>query len=171
MWYSSFFLAISWSYLHVLSHTFSKRLKLLWGEIACQKRFDRFLQITAKSQDCPFFTVFQTIKTSSQDISITLLQVSLKLHEHRGRYWMKKLPWTILEEQFPVPRYTTASKIGNSVFPLLRQLWCSCNPDHNKVSSLSNKIVVTTFPNPCLWRRSLCSNLGGIDPKNCIEPP
>ena len=35
----SFFLAIGWSYLHGLSHTFLKRLKLLWGEIACQMRF------------------------------------------------------------------------------------------------------------------------------------
>ena len=34
-----FFLAIGWSYLNDLSHTFLKRLKLLWGEIACQKRF------------------------------------------------------------------------------------------------------------------------------------
>ena len=23
--------------------------------------------------------------------------------------------------------------------------------------------MVSIFPNPCLWRRSLCSNLGGID--------
>ena len=35
----SFLLAIGWSYLHGLSHTFLKRLKLLWGEIACQMRF------------------------------------------------------------------------------------------------------------------------------------
>ena len=36
----SFFLAIGQSYLHDLSsHTFLKSLKLLWGEIACQKRF------------------------------------------------------------------------------------------------------------------------------------
>ena len=35
----SFFLAIGWSYLHGLSHTFLKRLKLPWGEIACQKSF------------------------------------------------------------------------------------------------------------------------------------
>ena len=35
----SFVLAIGWSYLHGLSHTFLKRLKLLWGEIACQKSF------------------------------------------------------------------------------------------------------------------------------------
>ena len=34
-----FFLAIGWSYLHDLSHTFLKRLKLLRGEIACQKSF------------------------------------------------------------------------------------------------------------------------------------
>ena len=78
-----------------------------------------FLQITAKQQYCPFFTVFLTIKTLSQNISITLLQISLKLHEHRGGYWRKKLPKTILEEQFPVPRNTAASKIGNNLISLL----------------------------------------------------
>ena len=96
-----------------------------------------FVQITAKHQGCPFLTVFLAIKTSSHNISITLLQISLKLDEHRGRYWRKKLPWTILEEQFPVPRYIAASKIGNSVISLLWQLRCRCNPDHNKFSSLS----------------------------------
>ena len=123
------------------------------------------LQITAKQQYCPFFTVFLAIKPSSQNISITLLQISLKLHDHRGRYWRKKLPWTILEEQLPVPRYTAASKIGNSVISLLWQLRCRCNPDHNKFSSLFNTTVVAIFPKLCLWRRSLCSNLGGIDPE------
>ena len=114
-------------------------------------------------QDCPFFTVFLTIKTSSQNISLTLLQISLKLRKHRGGYWRKKLP--ILEEQFPVPRNTAASKIGNGVISLLWQLRCHHNPDHNKFSSLSNTIVVAFFPDLCLWRRSLCSNLGGIDPE------
>ena len=109
--------------------------------------------------------LFQTIKTSSQNISITLLQISLKLHEHRGRYWRKKFPWTIVEEQFPVTRYTDAKKIGNSVISLLRQLRYRCNPDHNKFSSLSNTTVVTIFTNLCLWRRSLYPNLGGIDPE------
>ena len=52
----------------------------------------RFLQITAAHQDCPFFTVFPTIKTLSQNISITLLQILRILHEHRGGYWRKKLP-------------------------------------------------------------------------------
>ena len=109
--------------------------------------------------------MFLTIKTLSQNISITLLQISLKLHEQRGCYWRKKLPWMIFEEQFPVPRYTAASKIGNSVISLLWQLRCRCNLDHNKFSSLSNTTVVATFPKLCFWRRRLCSNLGGIDPE------
>ena len=46
----------------------------------------RFLQITAKHQGCPFLTVFLAIKTSSQNISITLSQISLELDKHRGRY-------------------------------------------------------------------------------------
>ena len=71
----------------------------------------------------------------------------------------------IFEEQFPVPTYTAASKIGNSVISLLRQLRCRCKPDHNKFSSLSNTTVVAIFPKLCLWRRSLCSNLGGIGPE------
>ena len=125
----------------------------------------RFLQITAKHQDCPFLTVLLAIKTSSQNISITLLQISLKLHEHRGCYWRKKLPWMIFEEQFPVPRYIAASKIGNSVISLLWQVRCRCNPDHNKFSSLSKTTVVAIFSNLCLWRRRLWSNLGGPDPE------
>ena len=47
-----------------------------------------FLQITAKQQYCPFFTVFLTIKTSSQNISITLLQISLKLHVAKCRRFL-----------------------------------------------------------------------------------
>ena len=132
----------------------------------CMSKAFHFLQLTAKQQYCPFFTVFLTIKTSSPNISITLLQISLKLHEHnRGSCWRKKLPWTISEEQFSVPRYTAASKIGNSVISLLWQLRCPCNHDHNKFSSLSNTTVVAIFPKLCLLRRSLCSNLGGIDPE------
>ena len=40
-----------------------------------------------------------------------------------------------------------------------------CIPDHNKFSSLSNVTVVLIFPNLCLWRRSLRSNVAGIDPE------
>ena len=131
----------------------------------CMSKALRFLQITAEHQDCPFFTVFLTTKSLSQNISITLLQISLKLHEHRVCCWRKKLPWVIFEEQFPLPRYTAASKVGNSVSSLLWQLWCHCNPDHNKFSSSSNTAVVAIFPKLCLWRHSLCSNLGGIGPE------
>ena len=85
---------------------------------------------------------------------------------HRGDYWRKMLPWTILEEQFPV-RNVAASIIGNGVIWLLWQLRCYCNPDHNKFSSLSNTTVVAIFPNVSLWCRSLCfkKNFTGIDPE------
>ena len=76
--------------IHDLSHTFFKRN---YYEVKLHVKLAlRFLQITAKHQDCPFFTVFLTIKTSSQNISITLLQISLQLHEHRGSYCWKKVP-------------------------------------------------------------------------------
>ena len=39
----------------------------------------RFLQLMAKHQGCPFFTIFLTMKTSSQNILITFLQIPLKL--------------------------------------------------------------------------------------------
>ena len=52
----------------------------------------------------------------------------------------------------------------------LWKLRCHYNPGHNIFSSLSNQdrcktTVLATFPNLCLWRRSLCSNLEGIDPE------
>ena len=79
---------------------------------------------------------------------MTLLKISLKSHEHRGCYWRKKLPWTILEKQFPVPRNTAARKIGNGLIPLLWQLRCYWNPYHNKFSSSSSTTVITpgNFP-------------------------
>ena len=145
-----------WSFTHVFKKI---ETTMRWN---CMSKALRLVQITVEHQDCPFFTVFLTIKTSSQNISITLLQISLKLHEHRGCYWRKKLPWIILEEQFSVPRNTSVSKIGNSVISLLWQLRCHCNPDHKRFSSLSNTTVGAIFPKLCLWRRSLRSNLGGI---------
>ena len=148
-----------WSFTHVFEKI---ETTMRWN---CISKALRLVQITVEHQDCQFFTVFLTKKTSSQNISITLLQISLKLHEHRGCYWRKKLPWMIFEEQFPVPRYTAASKIGNSVISLLWQLRCHCNPDHYKFSSLSNTTVMAIFPNLCLWRRGLCSNLVGTDPE------
>ena len=52
----------------------------------------RFLQVTAEHQDCPFFTVFLTIKTLSQNIAITLLQIPLKFHEKSlsERFWKNR---------------------------------------------------------------------------------
>ena len=129
-----------WSFTHVFKKI---ETTMRWN---CMSKALHFLQITAKQQYCPFFTVFLTIKTSSQNISITLLQISLKLQEDRGGYCRKKLPRTILKEQFPAPRNTAAGRIGNGIISLLWQLPCHCNPDHNKFSSLSNTIVVAIFP-------------------------
>ena len=74
-----------WSFTHVLKKI---ETTVRWN---CMSKALRFLQITAKHQDCPFFTVFLTIKNFIPKYSIKLLQISLKLHEHRGRYWRKKL--------------------------------------------------------------------------------
>ena len=43
----------------------------------------RFQQIKPKHQDLPIFTAFLTIKNLSQNISITLLQIAIKIQEHR----------------------------------------------------------------------------------------
>ena len=140
-----FFLAIGRSYLRDLSHTFWKRLSI--------------------------FTVLLTIKTSSQNISITLSQIPLKLHEHRGGCWRKTLTWTILQEQFAVRRNTAASKIDNGVISLLWQLRCHCNPDRNKFSSLSNASVVAIFPNICQWDVVYAQAWEVLTLKKSIEPP
>ena len=75
----------------------------------------RFLQITIEHQDCPLLSELLTIKTSSRNISITLLtdfaytaRITRPLSEEKA-----PVSW------FPVPRNTAASKIGNSVILLL----------------------------------------------------
>ena len=139
----------------------------------CMSKALRFLQITAEHRHCLFFTVFLTTKSLSQNILITLLQISRKLHEHRGGYWRKKLPWMILEEQFPVPIHTAVSKIVNSVTSLLWQLRFHCNPDHNNFSSLPSTTVVAIFSKLCLWWRYVvyAQTWEVLALENCIEPP
>ena len=130
----------------------------------CMSKALRFLQITAKHQDFPFLTVFLTIITSSQNISIKLLQILLKLHGHWGDRSGEK---SSCERFCKVPSAENYcwSKIGlNGVISLL-WLRCHCNTDHDKFSS-----VVAIFLNVCLWRSNLHSNLV-LTLKNCIEPP
>ena len=122
----------------------------------------RFLHITAILQECPFFTVFITIKTSSQNIAMTLLQISLKLL------------WTILEEQFQVLRNTAASKIGSDTIWLPWQLRCHCNPDHNKFSSLSSTTVGAILISKSLFMHGdvvYAQTWEVLTLENCIEPP
>ena len=105
----------------------------------CMSKALRFLQITAEHQDCPFFTVFLTTKSLSQNISITLLQISLKLHEHRGGYWRKKLPWTILEEQFPVSRYTAlGSPTRYEFYSGAKKKWAALEQENKNMYHISS---------------------------------
>ena len=114
-----------------------------------------------------FTHVFTTIETSKRwnclSKSLQFLQITAEYQDYP--FFTVFLAIKTLFQNIPVTRKTAASKIGNSVISLLWQLRCHCNPDHNKLSSLSNTTVVAIFPNLCLWRGSLCSNLGGIDPK------
>ena len=96
---------------------------------------------------------------------VGLSLISLKLHKHRGGYWRKKLPWTILEEQFPVARNTDASEIGNGVISLLWQPRCYCNPGRNPVRSGNCSPIVA---NGDVVDHQTCEVL---TLKNPIEPP
>ena len=154
-----------WSF----THAFKKiETTMRWN---CMSKALCFLQITAEHQDCPFFTVFLTTKSLSQNISITLLQILLKLHEHQGCYWRKKLPWMIFEDQFPVPRYTAASKIGNSVISLLWQLRCRCNPHHNKFHLPLIQLWCQFFQNFVYGDVVYAQTWEVLTMKNCIKPP
>ena len=151
-WYiliKSFFLAIGGGYLPwSFTHAFKKiETTMRWN---CMSKIASFSTHNGQTIILSIFYCVSNNKNFSQNISITLLQISLKLHEHRGCYWRKKLPWMIFEEQFSVPRYTAASKIGNSVISLLWQLRCHCNPHHDKFSSSSNTTMVAIFPKLCL---------------------
>ena len=74
-----------------------------------------------------------------------------------------RTPRGLLEEKAPennfIVRNNAATIIGNGVISF------HCNPDRDKFSSLSNTSMGTIFPNVCSRRRSLCSNLAGIDPE------
>ena len=58
-----------WSFTHIFKKI---ETTLRWN---CMSKALRFPQITAEHRECPFFTVFLTTKSLSQNISITLLQI------------------------------------------------------------------------------------------------
>ena len=64
-----------------------------------------------------------------------------------------------------VQRNTKINKKRNGVVTLLWRLRLQENPDHKKFSSLYDTVVVIFYPYLYSWRRSYCSNLGGIPPK------
>ena len=120
----------------------------------------RFLQITAKHQDFLFFYCISNFKNFIPKHPDNALTDSVLTSWTLRRLLEKKAP----KNDFIV-RNNAARIISNGVISMLWQLWCHCNLDYDKFSSLSNTTVVAIFPNVCLWRRSLCSNLAGIDPE------
>ena len=90
--FKSFFLAIGRSYLHDLSQTVLKRLKLLWGEIAWSKAL-RFLQITAKNQDFLFFyRIFNDKKFIPKYLDNAVTDFALTLRNIEATVFEKKAP-------------------------------------------------------------------------------
>ena len=63
----------------------------------------RFLQITVKQQDFPFPAIFLIIKTSFQNISITLLRFCLNFTNIKATVLEKNAPVNDFV-RFPVPR-------------------------------------------------------------------
>ena len=128
----------------------------------CLSKTLRFLQIMAKHQ--PFFTVFLTIKTSSQNISITLLQFSLKLYQQRGDIGGKSY----------LERFWKNSSQHREVLLQVKQVMASFRCYVN-CYVIATMVILTNFhlyliqlwwqflQNLCLRRRSLYSNLGDID--------
>ena len=160
----SFFLAIRWRYLHDLSPTFLKRLKLLRGEIACQKRFVFY----RKRPNIKIYLFLLCISYNKNFIpkyldnaltdSVLTSRISRRLLEEKAA--VNDFVRTVPGEKY---------MIGNGVISLLWELRCHCNPDHSKFISLFNTTVASIFPNLCLWRLSLCSNLGGTDPEKTVS--
>ena len=113
----------------------------------CMSKALRFLQITAKHQDFPFFYCISNNKNFIPKYPHNALTDSVLT---------SRTSWRLLEEKAPVNdfivRKNAASIIGNGGISLLWQLRCHCNPDNDKFSSLSNTTVVAIFPNICLWQ-------------------
>ena len=116
-----------------------------------------FLQITAKLQDYPFLTVFLIIKTSSQNISMTLLKISLKSNESSlERLWKNS---------------SQCREILLHVKQVMGSFRCYGNCDVIEtliITSFHLRLVQLCSPpeifqNLCLQQRSLFSNVGGID--------
>ena len=127
----------------------------------------RFVQITAKHQDFPFLTVFLIIKTSFQNISITLLRFCLNFTNIEAIVLEKNAPVNDFVT-FPMPRIIAEVKQVMGSF--------RCYDSSDVIATLMmtnfylNRTEVAIFPNVCLRRRSIYSDLV-LTLKNCIEPP
>ena len=102
----------------------------------CMSKALRFLQITAKPHDFPFLTVFLTVKTSSQNISIKLSQILLKLCKNREDPIGEKNSC----ERFSVVRFPV-SKIFNIAEVKYVMAWFRCYDNSDVIATL----IMTNF--------------------------
>ena len=106
-----------------------------------------------------------TCKSKKERLWCEEFEYSCVTHRWRSTSHFYALIGQNLRSEFMLKTYAASGNLfTDCVISLLWQLRWYCNPDHNKFLSLSNTTVVATFPNLCFWRRSLCSNLGGIYP-------
>ena len=155
-----------WSFTHVLKKIDTTTR---WN---CKSKVLRFLQITAEHQDCPFFTVFLTIKTLSQNISIqhsyrfrlnlTNIEAAIGGKSSRERFWKNS---SQCREILLQVKYLIA------LFRCYDNSKCHCNPDRDKLSSLSNTTLVAIFPNLIYGDVVYAQAWEVLTLKNCIEPP
>ena len=128
-----------WTYF---THVFKKtETTVSWNCISKGKAL-HFLQITAKHQDCPIFTViFLTINTfipkyldnALMDFALTSRTSTRLLEERKKSSQCREIRLHVKYDVISMPR----------------QLRCHYNPDQNEFSSLSNTDVVIIFPNLC----------------------
>ena len=98
---------------------FFKRLKLLWGEVELHFKSVSISTDNGRTSTLSSFYCISNHKNFILKVSITFLQISLKLHYYRDGYWTKKPSSTILEEELPEPGNTTANKIVDGAISLL----------------------------------------------------
>ena len=80
----SFFVAISLSYLPDLSHKFLKRIKVYEAKLHVKSTL--FCTDNSRTSSLSIVYHISNHKNFIPNISIMLLQISLKIHEHRGGY-------------------------------------------------------------------------------------
>ena len=109
---------------------------------------------------------FLTIKSSSQNISITLALTDSALTSRGDRIGEKSSRERFCKNSSRCQKILLqVMAVGNGVIFLTTPIGCHCNPDHDKFHWAVSNTTGGIFLNVCLWRHNLRSHLEGIDPE------